>query len=131
MFIATEEFIPPGNSTSARYGLLKQMSYLELYLKRCYEKYPEEWKYITGHKGLAFLVMKLWQEAEKFENAVKDDPRFNPYSKPVSEFVYNPDNYKIIEMFFGQSGILEYKNKNFKDIDAEFDNLKVYDINDL
>ena len=75
--------------------------------------------------------MKLWQEAEKFENAVKDDPRFNPYSKPVAEFVYNLDNYKIIEMFFGQSGILEYKNKNFKDIDAEFDNLKVYDINDL
>jgi hypothetical protein len=129
--IATEEFIPQGNSTSARYGLLKQMSYLELYLKRCYEKYPEDWKYITEHKGLAFLIMKLWQEAEKFENAVKDDPRFNPYSKPVAEFVYNPDNYKIIEMFFGQSGILEYKNKNFKDIDAEFNNLKVYDINDL
>ena len=129
--IATEEFIPPGNSTSARYGLLKQMSYLELYLKKCYEKYPEEWKYITGHKGFAFVIMKLWQEAEKFEAAVKDDPRFNPGSEPVSEFVYNPDNYKIIEMFFGQSGILEYKNKNFKDIDAEFDNLKVYDINDL
>ena len=129
--IATEEFIPPGNSTSTRYGLLKQMSYLELYLKRCYEKYPEEWKYITEHEGLAFLIMKLWQESEKFESAVKEDSRFNLNSKPVSEFVYNPDNYKIIEMFFGQSGILEYKNKNFKDIDAEFDNLKVYDINDL
>jgi hypothetical protein len=34
-------------------------------------------------------------------------------------------------MFFEESGILEYKNKNFKDIDVEFDNLKVYDINDL
>ena len=129
--IATEEFIPPGNSTSARYGLLKQMSYLELYLKKCYEKYPEDWKYITEHKGFAFVIMKLWQEAEKFESAVKDDSRFNPDSKPVAEFVYSPDNYKIIEMFFGQSGILEYKNKNFKDIDEEFDNLKVYDINDL
>ena len=132
--IATEGFIPPGNSASIRYGLLKQMSYLELYLKRCYEKYPEDWKYITGHKDFAFVIMKLWQEAEKFENAIKDDPRFDPVgipSRPVAEFVYNPDNYKIIEMFFGQSGILEYKNKNFKDIDAEFDNLKVYDINDL
>ena len=129
--IATEEFIPPGNSISARYGLLKQMSYLELYLKKCNEKYPEDWKYITEHKGFAFVIMKLWHEAEKFESAVKEDSRFNPGSKPISEFVYNPDNYKIIKMFFGQSGILEYKNKNFKDIDAEFDNLKVYDINDL
>ena len=129
---ATEHLISrTGSSWGDRYGLLKQMSHLELYLKRCYEKYPEDWKYITEHKGLAFLIMKLWLEAEKFENAIKDDPRFNLDSKPVSEFVYNPDNYKIIEMFFGQSGILEYKNKNFKDIDVELDNLKVYDINDL
>jgi len=129
--IATEEFTSQSNSSAERYGLLKQMSYLELYLKRCHEKYPGDWKYITGHKELAFLIMKLWQEAEKFETAVKDDSRFNLNSKPVSEFVHNPDNYRIIELFFGQSGILEYKNKNFKDIDAEFDNLKVYDINDL
>jgi hypothetical protein len=129
--IATEGYMDQSNSSNERYGLLKQMSYLELYLKRCYEKYPEDWKYLTGHKELAFLIMKLWQEAEKFETAVKDDSRFNLNSKGVSEFVYNPDNYKIIEMFFGQSGILEYKNKNFKEIDAEFDNLRVYDINDL
>ena len=129
--IATEEFISQSNFSAERYGLLKQMSYLELYLKRCYEKYPGDWKYITGHKELAFLIMKLWKEAEKFETAVKDDSRFNLNSKSVSEFVHDPDNYKIIEMFFGQSGILEYKNKNFKDIDAEFDNLKVYNINDL
>jgi len=129
--ISTEEFISQGNSSAERYGLLKQMSYLELYLKKCYEKYPGDWKYITGHKELAFLIMKLWQEGQKFETAVKDDLRFNLNSKPVSELVYNPDNYRIIEMFFEQSGILEYKNKNFKDIDEEFDNLKVYDINDL
>jgi hypothetical protein len=129
--IATEEFIRQGNSSTERYGALKQMSYLELYLKRCHEKYPEDWKYITKHKELAFLIMKLWQEAEKFEMAVKDDSRFNLNSKPVSEFVYDPDNYGIIEMLFEQSGILGYKNKNFKDIDAESDNLTVYDINDL
>jgi hypothetical protein len=129
--IATEEFITQSNSSAERYGLLKQMSYLELYLKRCYEKYPGDWKYITEHEELAFLIMKLWQEAEKLEIIVKDDSRFNLNSKYVSEFVYNPDNYKIIEMFFEESGILEYKNKNFKDIDAKFDNLKVYDINDL
>jgi len=75
--------------------------------------------------------MKLWQEAEKFEMEVKDDSRFNLNSEPVSGFVHDPDNYGIIEMFFGQSGILEYENKSFKDIDAELDNLKVYDINDL
>jgi hypothetical protein len=129
--IATEEYVNQNNSSADRYGLLKQMSYLELYLKRCYEKYPEDWKYITGHKELAFLIMKLWREAEKFENIVKDDSRFNLNSKSVSEFVYNPDSYRIIEMFFEESGILEYENKSFKDIDAEFDNLRVYDINDL
>lgn len=129
--IATEEFISQGNSSTERYGALKQMSYIELYLKRCHEKYPEDWKYITRHKELAFLIMKLWQEAEKFEMVVKDDSRFNLNSKPVSEFVYDPENYGIIEMFFGQSGILEYKNKNFKDVDAEFNNLSVYDLNDL
>jgi hypothetical protein len=129
--IATEEFVSQGNSSAERYGLLKQMSYLELYLKRCYEKYPEDWKYITGQKELTFLIMKLWQEAEKFETAVKEDSRFNLNSKSVSEFVYDPNNYRIIEMFFEESRIFEYKNKNFKDIDAEFDNLKVYDINDL
>ena len=127
--IATEEFIPPGNSHSVRYGLLKQMSYLELYLKRCYEKYPEDWKYITEHKGLAFLIMKLWQEAEKFEAAVKDDSRFNLNSKPVSEFVYNPDNYKIIEKFFNDSEIISYENKTFLEASEELDRIKVYDIN--
>ncbi|MCL4416257.1 MAG: hypothetical protein M1308_14345 [Actinobacteria bacterium] len=75
--------------------------------------------------------MKLWQEAERFEAAMKDDSRFNLNSKPVSEFVHDPDNYRVIEMFFRQSGILEYKNKSFEDIDAELDNLRVYDINDL
>jgi hypothetical protein len=129
--IATEGYVDQSNSVTARYGLLKQMSYLELYLKRCYEKYPEDWKTITEDKGLSFLIMKLWQEAEKFETVVKDDSRFNLNSESVSEFVFNPDNYKIIEMFFKESGIIEYKSKNFKDMDAEFDNLTVYDINDL
>jgi hypothetical protein len=129
--IATEGYVGQNNSATARYGLLKQMSYFELYLKRCNEKYPEDWKYITGDKGLSFLILKLWQEAEKFETVVKDDTRFNLNSESVSEFVYNPDNYRIIEMFFKESGITEYKSKNFKDMDAEFDNLTVYDINDL
>jgi len=129
--IATESYVSQSNSATARCGLLKQMSYLELYLKRCYEKYPEDWKYITENKGLAFLIMKLWQEAEKFENIVKDDSRFNLNGESVSEFVYNPDNYKIIEMFFEESGMPEYKNENFKDIDAEFDKLTVYEINDI
>jgi hypothetical protein len=129
--IATEGYVDQSNSATVRYGLLKQMSYLELYLKRCYEKYPEDWKTITEDKGLSFLIMKLWQEAEKFETAVKDDGRFNLNSESVSEFVYNPENYGIVELFFEVSGLLEYKSKNFKDMDTEFDNLTVYDINNL
>jgi hypothetical protein len=129
--IATEEFIPPTNRCSARLGLLKQMSYLELYLKRCYEKHPEDWKYLTGHKGMAFLIMKLWFEAEKFENILKDDSRFNLDSEPVADFVYDPANYEIIEKLLSKSGILEYKDKEFRDIEGEFDNLTIYDINSL
>lgn len=105
------------------------MSHLELYLKRCYEKYPEDWKYITEHEGLAFLIMKLWLEAEKFENVIKDDSRFNLDSEPVSEFVYNPDNYKIIEKFLNGSEIISYKNKTFLEASEALDRIKVYDIN--
>ncbi len=125
--IACEEFIK--HSSNTRGGLLKQMSYLELYLKRCYEKYPEDWKYITGNKSLAFLIMKLWLEAEKYEDAVKDDSRFNIDSEPVSEFVYSPDNYGIIEKFFNESDILAYRNKTFQEASGELDRIKVYDIN--
>ena len=128
--IATEEFMPLKNSCNTRYGLLKQLSYLELYLKRCNEKYPEDWQYLTEHKGMAFLIMKLWYESLKIEAVIKDDPRFSKDSGPVAEFVYDPSNYGIIEMFFKESEILEHKNKDFKDIDAEFDNITVYDIND-
>lgn len=129
--VATEEFISPKGSCGARHGLLKQMSYLELYLKRCYEKHPEDWKYLTGHKGMTFLIMKLWFEAEKFENALKDDKRFNLDSKPVADFVYEPANYEIIKKLFRESGILEYKDKEFNDIEDEFDSLKIWDINSL
>jgi len=112
-----------------RWGLLKQMSHLELYLKRCCRKYPEDWEYITGHKGLAFLIMKLWLEAEKFENLIKDDPRFNTDSESVSEFVYNPDNYEIIEKFFDDSEIISCRDKTFPQAGEELDGVKTYDIN--
>lgn len=127
--VASEEFVSNNSSLSIRRGLLKQMSHLELYLKRCYEKYPEDWKYITEHEGLAFLIIKLWLEAEKFENVIKDDSRFNLDSEPVSEFIYNPDNYKIIEKFLNDSEIISYKNKTFLEASEELDRIKVYDIN--
>ncbi|MCJ7665352.1 MAG: hypothetical protein MUO59_01285 [Actinobacteria bacterium] len=127
--VASESLISYGHSRSLRWGLLKQMSHLELYLKRCYEKYPEDWEYITEHKGLAFMVMKLWQEAEKFENIVKDDSRFNMDSEPVSEFVYNPNNYKIIEKFFDDSEIMSYRDETFPQACEELDGIKIYDIN--
>ena len=129
--IATEEFRSQNIGSSSRLGLLKQMSYLELYLKRCSEKHPEDWKYLTGHKGMAFLIMKLWFEAEKFENALKDDSRFNLNSEPVAGFVYDPANYEIIENLFSISGVLEYKDKEFNDIEGEFGSLKIWDINSL
>ena len=127
--IAVEELISHDNALSVRLGLLKQMSHLELYLKRCYEKYPEDWEYITNHKGVAFLIMKLWLEAERIESAVKDDLRFNKDSEPVSEFVYNPDNYEIIERFFNDSQIMAYRDKTFQEASEELDRIKVYDIN--
>jgi len=129
--IATEEFRTPTGSCGARLGLLKQMYYLELYLKRCIEKHPEDWKYLTGHKGMAFLIMKLWFEAEKFENSLKEDKRFNLGSKPVADFVYDPANYEIIEKLFDKSDILEYRDKEFSDIEGEFNSLKIWDINSL
>ena len=125
--ISCEEFIK--HSSNIRFGLLKQMSHLELYLKRCYEKYPEDWGSITENKNLAFLVMKLWLEAEKYEDAVKDDTRFNMNSEPVSEFVYSPDSYGIIEKYFTDSGILSWRDKTFQEAAGELDGIKVYDIN--
>jgi hypothetical protein len=125
--VACEEYVK--HSINIGFGLLKQMSHLELYLNRCYEKYPEEWESITGNKGLAFLVMKLWLEAEKYENAVKDDERFNEGSQPIYEFVYHPDNYGIIEKYFNDSGILPYKDKTFTEASGELDSIEVYVIN--
>ncbi|MHB1377778.1 MAG: hypothetical protein ACYCXB_10245 [Candidatus Humimicrobiaceae bacterium] len=126
--IAAEELI--GNTShTTRYGLLKQMSHFEIYLNRCYTKYPEDWKYITDNKGLAFLIMKLWTEAEKFEIIIKDDSRFNLDSEPVYEFVYSPDNHEIINKYFNDSGILSYKDKTFQDAEKELKNIRIYDIN--
>lgn len=126
--IATEEFIKDSCTQSTRRGLLKQMSHLELYLKRCYQKHPEDWKYITENKGLAFLIMKLWYEAEKYEDALKDDTRFNNESQPVSEFVYNMDNYWIIKKYFDDSRILSYKDKTFPEAAGELEEIKIFDL---
>jgi len=124
--ISCEEFIK--HSSSIRLGLLKQMSHLELYLKRCYEKYPEDWESITENKGLAFIIMKLWLEAEKYENAIKDDVRFNEGSQSVYEFVYNPDNYGIIEKYFNDSEIITFRDMTFPEASEKFDEIRVYSI---
>jgi len=129
--IATEQYASQDASSSDRYGLLKQMSHLELYLKRCYEKHPEDWEYLISHKGMAFFIMKLWQEAEKMEAVIKDDTRFNRGSEAVSEFVYDPVNYNIVEMLFEKSGVIDFKNFSFKDSNIQLDGLTVYDIGSL
>jgi len=120
--IAFEESIS-AHYHNPRYSLLKQMMHLELYLKRAYEKHPGDWEYIINHKGLSFLIMKLWQEASRFESIIKDDDRFNIDSEPVSEFVYNPDNYSIMEKLFNDSGVIQYKDLSFKE--ADFDNFEI------
>ncbi len=125
--IACEEYIK--NSVNVGFGLLKQMSHLELYLNRCYEKYPEDWVSISGNKGVAFLIMKLWLEAEKYADAVKEDERFNEGNQSVTEFVYHPDNYGIIEKYFDDSSILPYRDKTFTEASEELDTIKIYDIN--
>jgi len=123
IMIAFEESISAANHHNTRYSLLKQMMHLELYLKRAYEKHPGDWEYIINHKGLSFLIMKLWQEASRFESIIKDDDRFNLDSEPVSEFVYNPDNYSIMEKLFNDSGVIQHKELGFKE--ADFDNFEV------
>ena len=120
--IAFEESIS-AHFHNPRYSLLKQMMHLELYLKRAYDKHPEDWEYIIDHKGLSFLIMKLWQEASRFEGIIKDDDRFNLDSEPVSEFVYNPDNYSVMEKLFDDSGVIQHKELGFKE--ADFDNFEV------
>jgi len=123
--IAFEELIG-ADRNDTRYGLLKQMSHLELYLKRAYEKHPQDWEYIVNHKGLSFLIMKLWQEASRFEKIIENDNRLNFNSGSVSEFVYNPDNYSIMEKLFNDSGVIQYKEKSFSEVD--FDDLEIYPV---
>jgi len=125
--IACEKYIK--HPVNVGFGLLKQMSHLELYLNRCYEKYPEDWVSISGNKGVAFLIMKLWLEAEKYADAIKDDERFNEGNQSVTEFVYHPDNYGIIKKYFNDSGILPYRDKTFTEASGELDSIETYIIN--
>ncbi len=124
--IALEEMVPESSCNDTRYGLLKQMSYLELYLKKAYKEHPKDWEYIISNKGLSFLIMKLWQEASRFEQTIKDDHRFSLKEDPVAEFVYNDENFSIIEKLFNDSGVIEYKEKDFDEV--SFDELTIYEI---
>lgn len=124
--IALEEMVPESSYSDTRHGLLKQMSYLELYLKKAYEEHPRDWEYIISNKGLSFLIMKLWQEASRFEQAIKDDHRFSFNGDSVAEFVYNNENFSIIEKLFNNSGVIKYEEKDFDEV--SFDELIVYEI---
>jgi len=126
--VATEQYAGYASSSGERFGLLKQMSHLELYLQKLNEKYPDDWDYLAGNDGFSFLIMKLWYEAEKMESAIKDDTRFNLNSSDVAEFVYDPVNYGIIEKLFDESGVTDYKNIGFDEINGQFENISVYDI---
>jgi len=122
--IALEDLMEQGRSYSARYGLLKQMMHLELYLKRASEKHPKDWEYITKNTGLSFFIMKLWEQAARFENYTKDDHRFNLNSQPVADFIYDPLNFSIMDKLFTESGVSELKPKSFEDV--EFDGYRIY-----
>jgi len=124
--LALEEMVPESSRDNTRYSLLKQMSYLELYLKKAYKEHPEDWEYITSNKGLSFLIMKLWQEASRFEQIIKDDYRFSFNGGPVAEFVYNNENFSIIGKLSDDSEVIQYKEKNFDEV--SFAELIIYEI---
>jgi len=124
--IALEEMVPENSRGNTRYSLLKQMSYLELYLKKAYKEHPADWEYIISNKGLSFLIMKLWQEASRFEQIIKDDYRFSLNGDPVAEFVYNNENFSIMEKLSDDSEVIQYKEKDFDEVN--FDELIIYEI---
>lgn len=124
--IALEKFYKTNSFHDVRYGLLKQMSHLQLYLIRCKKKHPDDWEYIIGHKGFAFLILKLWQRAERFEKIVKNDFRFNLNADAVEEAVYSSKNYSIIEEFYNNSNIKEYEDLSFEEED--FSDMEIFKV---
>jgi hypothetical protein len=68
--------------------------------------------------------MKLWQEASRFEQTIKDDHRISLKGDPVAEFVYNNENFSIMEKLSDDSEVIQYKEKDFDKV--SFDELIIY-----
>jgi hypothetical protein len=104
--------------------LLKQKWHLELYLKRAYEKHPQDWEYIVNNDGLSFFIMKLWQDASRIELIDQEDKApFGPSFEPMADVVYGQDNYWIVEKLFNESGVMGYEGMSYDSVN--FEDLKV------
>jgi len=108
----------------SRHNLLKQKWHLELYLKRAYEKHPEDWEYIVNNEGLSFFIMKLWQDASRVEMLDREGEKSLGFNfEQMADVVYGTDNYSVMEKLFQDSGVAEYEEMSYNDVN--FEDLKV------
>jgi len=121
--IALEELGGTWNYGS-RHNLLKQKWHLELYLKRAYEKHPEDWEYIVNNEGLSFFIMKLWQDASRVEMLDQEGDKSTSINyEQMADVVYGTDNYSIIKKLCRYSSVVEYEKMSYDDVSLK--NLKV------
>ena len=108
----------------SRHNLLKQKWHLELYLKRAYEKHPEDWEYIVNNEGLSFFIMKLWQDASRVEMLDREGEKSLGFNfEQMADVVYGTDNYSVMEKLFQDSGVAECEEMSYDDV--SFKNLTV------
>lgn len=108
----------------SRHNLLKQKWHLELYLKRAYEKHPEDWEDIINHQGLSFFILKLWQDASRVEMLDREGEKSLGFNfEQMADVVYGTDNYSVMEKLFQDSGVAEYEEMSYNDVN--FEDLKV------
>ena len=111
----------------SRHNLLKQKWHLELYLKRAYEKHPEDWEYIVNNEGLSFFIMKLWQDASRVEMLDREGDKSLGFNfEQMADVVYGTDNYSVMEKLFQDSGVAEYEEMSYDDV--SFKNLTVIQV---
>lgn len=108
----------------SRHNLLKQKWHLELYLKRAYEKHPQDWEYIIKYQGLSFFILKLWQDASRVEMLDSESGKSTGTNyEQMADMVYGTDNYSVMEKLFQDSGVVEYEEMSYNDVN--FEDLKV------
>jgi hypothetical protein len=108
----------------SRHNLLKQKWHLELYLKRAYEKHPQDWEHIINNEGLSFFIMKLWQDVSRVEMLDREGEKSLGFNfEQMADVVYGTDNYSVMEKLFQDSGVAECEEMSYDDV--SFKNLTV------